>query len=101
MAKPRRIVIKKQRSTASNLAIGFFRNYHLLIFFIIVAALLAVGVIMLNNALLDTSSKTYTPSITSGSIDQATLDRVESLHTSDAPATPELPSSGRINPFAE
>jgi hypothetical protein len=47
------------------------------------------------------TDSSYTSPIGAGTIDQATLQRIKALHTSDeaAPAIVTLP--GRINPFSE
>lgn len=79
----------------------FLRRFHLLIFFILTAICVAVSVILINDTLTSSSDESYTSSISAGSIDQATLERIQSLHTSAQPApSPQLPQ-GRINPFAE
>lgn len=79
----------------------FFQRFHLILFFILVSGLVAAAVILINNALTEPSQEEYTSTINAGSIDQATLERVQSLHSStQSTAAPELPA-GRINPFAE
>lgn len=79
----------------------FFRRFHLLIFFVLIVGCLSVAVIMINQTLTVSSPDTYTSSIGAGSIDQATLERLQSLHPSSQPSpAPTLPS-GRVNPFAE
>ncbi len=80
---------------------NFFRQFHLLLFFILVSGLLAAGVMLLNNTLSETSDGTYTSSINPGSIDKATLERIQTLHTSSQPSTPPALPAGRSNPFAE
>jgi len=72
------------------------------IFFIFIAACLAAAVILINNTLEQTAkTDDYTSPINAGSIDQATLDRIKSLHSSaETPAEPQL-APGRINPFGE
>jgi len=79
-----------------------FRRFHLILFFIFVAACLAAAVWLLNSTIQDSSiDSDYTSSINAGTIDEATLNRLNSLHTSNqAPASPELPA-GRVNPFNE
>jgi hypothetical protein len=77
-------------------------KFHMTYFIVFIAAGLAVAVLFLNNLLSDTSgADNYTSPIDAGSIDQATLDRIKELHTSDE-AVPDagLPL-GRINPFGE
>lgn len=81
---------------------SLFRRFHLTLFFIFVAACLAAAVWLLNSTIQENAiDPGYTSSINAGTIDEATLNRLNSLHTSkDAPANPELPA-GRINPFNE
>jgi len=79
----------------------FFRRFHLITFFVFTVGCMAASVVLINNTLTNTSDEDYTSSISAGSIDQATLERIQSLHTSDQPTPgPQLPG-GRINPFAE
>ena len=82
--------------------IRVIRRYHLTIFIIFVAAGLGTAVFTFTNLLNESSTDTtYTSPIGAGSIDQATLERIKALHTSDE-QTPELVvPSGRINPFSE
>lgn len=78
-----------------------FKRFHMIIFFVFMIAILSVVVILINQILTaNPSDTTYTSSIQAGSIDETTLNRVQSLHTSDSTATPAL-SSTRINPFGE
>lgn len=95
-----KIIIKKHHGTLPKLFIAFLKRFHLLLFFVAVVALLGVAVILISKTLSDTSSQQYTSSIEAGTIDQATLERIQSLHTSNQPSSIQLPS-GRINPFAE
>lgn len=79
----------------------FLRRSHLLIFFVFTAGCVAAAVVLINGALTNPADDTYTSPINAGSIDQTTLERVQSLHTSSAPVpAPQLPA-GRTNPFAE
>lgn len=79
-----------------------FKQYHLTIFIVFVAAGLGYAVFTFTNLLGESSiDPSYTSPIGAGSIDQATLERIKILHTSDE-ATPPLDApSGRINPFSE
>lgn len=79
-----------------------FKRFHLMIFFVFIVGCLAVAVVMINKILTESSDTTgYTSSINAGSIDESTLNRIQSLHTSDQQIpTPQVPE-GRINPFAE
>lgn len=94
--------MEKQSSNLAAKSIGrFFKRFHLLIFFVFIVACLSFAVIQVNQLLTETPvDDTYTSSINAGSIDQATLTRIQSLHTSSSASTPELPA-GRINPFSE
>ena len=78
------------------------KRFHLTLFFIFVASGLAGAVLLINNTLKDSSSDAdYTSSINAGSIDQVTLTRLNSLHTSaEGTAAPALPA-GRVNPVNE
>lgn len=80
-----------------------FQRFHTTLFIVIIVAGLSYAVISLSTLLGD-ASNTTTPTTSptaQTSTDQATIDRIEALHTSDeAPDNVELPS-GRINPFAE
>ncbi len=79
-----------------------FKRFHLTIFFIFIIAGLAVAVILVNNILTGKSEdENYTSSISAGTIDQTTLEHIQSLHTSDAPSALPEPPAGRINPFNE
>lgn len=93
--------IKKSQSSLVRPFTAFMRRFHLLIFFVAVVACLSVAVVLINQTLTESADETYTSSINAGSIDQATLKRIQSHHTSSNPsATPALPS-GRTNPFSE
>ena len=78
-----------------------FKRFHLLIFFVFIIACLSVVVILVNEILTgETVDTTYIPPTSARAIDQATLDQLQSLHTSSGVPTPEVPD-GRINPFSE
>jgi len=78
------------------------KQFHLTLFFILIAAGLSSAVLLINNTLKDSSTDpTYTSSINAGSIDQVTLTRLNALHTStQATPVPALPA-GRVNPVNE
>jgi len=79
-----------------------FKRYHLTIFIVFVAAGLGFAVYTFTNLLGESSTDTsYTSPISAGSIDQATLERIKSLHTSDETAPVLIQPAGRINPFSE
>lgn len=73
-----------------------------MLFFIFIVGCLAGAVIMVNKILIDSSDTTgYTSAISAGSIDETTLQRIQSLHTSNQDiALPPLPE-GRVNAFSE
>lgn len=96
-----KVIIKKHQGTVPRMFISFLRRFHLLLFFIIVVSFLAAAVLLINKTLTDSSAQQYTSTIDAGTIDQSTLERIQSLHTSSQPANPQLPSTGRVNPFAE
>jgi len=79
-----------------------FKRYHLTLFIVFVTAGLAYAVLTFTQLLGESSTDTgYTSPISAGTIDQATLERIKALHTSDDP-TPEIViPTGRINPFSE
>ena len=78
-----------------------FRRFHLTIFFVVIVAGLGGAVLWLNSILSGASSaEGYTSTIGAGSIDQATLERIKALHTSNEAQSISLPE-GRTNPFAE
>jgi len=82
--------------------IPLFRKYHLTIFIVFVVAGLGFAVFTFTNLLGQTSTDTtYTSPISAGTIDQATLDRINALHTSDEPTPAMVTPPGRINPFSE
>jgi hypothetical protein len=79
-----------------------FQRYHLTLFIVFVTAGLSVAVVTFSNLLTQSSTDTtYTSPISAGTIDQATLDRITALHTSDATPAPLVTLSGRIDPFSE
>jgi hypothetical protein len=82
--------------------IRLFKRYHLTIFIVFVVSGLGYAVFTFSH-LLETSSTdtTYTSPIGAGSIDQATLQRIKALHTSDNTAPAFVAPPGRINPFTE
>jgi len=82
--------------------IRMFTRFHLTIFIVFIVAGLSYAVLLLNDMFIDTSDTNgYTPPNDTGSIDQATLDRIKQLHTSDEAVSPLTQSGGRTNPFGE
>lgn len=95
-----KVAIKKQPNSLMKPIGIFLRRFHFIVFFVIVVSCLSAAVVLINETLTD-SSDPYTSSINAGTIDRATLERIQSLHPSSQPDTaPELPQ-GRINPFSE
>ena len=79
-----------------------FSRFHMTIFIVFIIGCLAAAVLLLTNILNDASiTDDYNSSIDAGSIDQVTLDRINSLHTSDDTLPPVTTSSVRSNPFTE
>ncbi|MDB5162130.1 MAG: hypothetical protein JWM52_638 [Candidatus Saccharibacteria bacterium] len=77
-------------------------RFHLTLFIVFIVAGLGTAVLFLNSILTDTAGgDTYTSPITPGTIDQATLERINQLHTSDEALPPSTLPTGRINPFSE
>lgn len=79
-----------------------FKRYHMTLFIIFIVGCLAAAVLFLTNILNDASlGAGYESPISAGSIDQATLDRINALHTSDDPLPAALSPAGRPSPFSE
>lgn len=93
----------KPTRTLSKFFINTIKRFHLTIFFVLVTSCLIGGVILINRMLTEgeTEGAGYTSSISAGSIDEATLLRIQSLHPSTEPNTSLSLPSGRINPFGE
>jgi len=82
--------------------VNLFRRFHMTFFIVILAGGLAYAVMLFTTILNESSvDTTYTSPIEAGSIDQATLDRIKALHTSDETVPTPTNPSGRINPFSE
>lgn len=93
----------KKKNTFFKPLTTLLRRFHLMLFFIFVVACLAGGVIFINRSVDEgqTESSGYTSSISAGSIDQTTLQRLQTLKPSDDTSSPFEPPEGRINPFGE
>lgn len=79
-----------------------FGRFHMTLFIVFITAGLSMAVLFLNNILTDTSSSDgYTSPIDAGSIDQATLERIKELHTSEEAVPDAAFPEGRVNPFGE
>ncbi len=97
----KKTTIKRQQNSFIRPLVAFLQRFHLLLFFIVIVGCVAAAVVLINRTLTETSDEAYTSSINAGTIDQATLERIQSLHTSTQPSpTPQSPP-GRINPFSE
>jgi len=82
--------------------VSIFQRFHMTFFIVLLAGGLGYAVMLfttiLNESAVDTA---YTSPIEAGSIDQATLDRIKALHTSDEAVPATANPAGRINPFSE
>ena len=79
-----------------------FKRFHLTIFFTFIVVCLSGAVLLINNTIKESSTDpNYTSSINAGSIDKATLNRLESFHTSSEDSAAPILPEGRINPFGE
>lgn len=81
--------------------VTFFKRYHLVIFVVIAVALLSVAILMLSGVVNKASGADAPPQSPSPGFDQATIDRIKELKTSDQPSTPLSLPDRRINPFGE
>jgi hypothetical protein len=79
-----------------------FRRYSLTIFIVVLVGGLSTAVLILNSTLQESSNISNDPaSLDITTFDQATISRVNQLHTSsDGVGQFTLPS-GRVNPFSE
>lgn len=78
------------------------RRFHTTIFILFILGCLVLAVLLLYRILSDASlDPSYKSPITAGSIDKATLDRINALHSSDGAYPDPLSTTTRINPFAE
>lgn len=80
----------------------FFRRFHLVLFVVVTVLLLSIAVLLLSGIVekasgADSSASSNSPS----TFDEATMDRIEQLKTSEEPSEPLNLSQGRINPFSE
>ena len=81
---------------------NFLNRFHLVLFIVVVMLSLSVAVILLYSIVGKASGAESTALNGNGNaFDQATIDRIEQLKTSDQPSTPLDFSKGRINPFNE
>ena len=78
-------------------------RFHMTLFIVFVVAGLSAAVLSMNTFLTETSGADdgYKSPLEAGSIDQATLERIKELHTSEQGAPALTLPSGRVNPFGE
>lgn len=77
-------------------------RFQITLFIVLVVAGLGGAVLFLNSILTNTSNADgYISPVGAGSIDQATLERLKELHTSDQGAPAPVLPAGRTNPFGE
>lgn len=80
---------------------ALLHRYHVILFVVIVIGGLAVIVFYLNTILVQSSqSDGYTSTSNNASFDQATIDRIKQLRTTNENQS-QLDFSGRSNPFIE
>lgn len=79
-----------------------FHKYHLTIFILFIVGCLVAAVLLLNTILDNASDQDeYKSSISAGSLDQSTLDRINSLHKSNDALPEAQAATGRSDPFYE
>jgi hypothetical protein len=97
--------MEKKRTSSINIMKPLKRlskRFHLTLFFVFIVACLSGAVLLINNTLKDNAEDpTYTSSINAGNIDQETLNRINSLHTSAQNVPVSTLPAGRINPVSE
>lgn len=81
----------------------FFGRFHAVIFVVLVVGGLAVAVLILSDVVQSSTNtiQTSTDTISGSSFDQATIERIDKLKTSDDNAGELVLPPGRINPFVE
>lgn len=82
---------------------NFFGRFHIIIFFLFIAACFAAAIINLNSTLEKNSTdKTYISPIGAGDIDSTMLQRVGELNKSESvDSLPDIDGQVRSNPFSE
>lgn len=81
---------------------NIIRRFHITLFIIMLTGGLMLAVFTLMNVIQESSdTSNFTPGTASGSFDQATIDRMNALQTSDQNAGNAVLPAGRINPFSE
>lgn len=82
--------------------LSLLRRYHLVMFIVAITLMLSVSILLLYSVVNKASGENSIPdSGVSSNFDQATIDRINELKTSDQPSEPLDFSGGRINPFSE
>jgi len=77
-------------------------RFHIIIFFLVVSAGFGFAVLHINSMLEETATDdTYSSSIDAGSIDAATLDRINDLQKSSQVVSLPRDEGSRANPFGE
>ena len=99
--KEKQFTIKKSHYNPFKKLTNFLLRYHLFIFFIVMITGVTFVIVLINQTLTETSNQQFAPRVSTGTIDQASLERIQSLHTSTQPTPPPTFPAGRINPFAE
>lgn len=85
----------------TNLA-RFLKRFHAVIFVVIVFGGLSIVVLLLHNVVITSSeSGDYKSISNNANFDQATIDRIKKLRTSDEADSQIDLSRGRTNPFVE
>lgn len=95
--------MKKMTAPRPRLSLGnIIRRFNLTLFMLAVLAGLVAAVLLLASILNDASlGADYQSPIGAGTLDQATLDRINALHTSQETLPAATPSTGRVSPFSE
>lgn len=82
--------------------VRIFERYHLTIFIVVLVGGLMTAVIMLSGILSQASdTSTITPTTGNTTFDQATIDRLNRLHTRDDTSAGFVLPAGRTSPFYE
>ena len=82
--------------------LAFIRRFHLVLFTVVMTLILSVSVLLLYSVVNKASGEDSVPQggLSTG-FDQATIDEINQLKSSDQPSEPLDFSEGRINPFGE
>lgn len=82
--------------------VNSIKRYTVTIFIVLIVSGLSYAVILLNTILQDASDTTgIKSSLDNSGFDQATIERVKQLHTSDEKLPDLALPTERVNPFAE